>query len=294
MNRDHKHYEIQSALAAVGQLTESELADLEHHAAACTSCRNHLSEMAKISRVCFLLHASKVKERAPEGMQERFIERAAHAGIPIGNLSSGLPSFRSLRLAAIAIFFCIAASFGWKTFHVQNTSPHSTSETTLGFIRSDDTIGAIDPSLSAQQVVVISTKVTQPDPKPAERHVLPITTGKHNRPTIHSEPNVEPFTTQGSRFLVSHGDPDWSQPAPVFLYDTARFTPMRNLLPDAGFFTCIKHSDDCRPGVRAFPMDPKLMSFAYLETPGNPYGGASRTALKFAAPEFHLRSTRSW
>ena len=294
MNREHKHYEIQSALAAVGQLTESELADLEHHAATCTSCRNHLSDMAKISRICFLLHASKVKERAPEGMQERFIQRAAQAGIPIRNLSSGMLSLRYLRLAAIAFFFCIAASFGWKTFHVRNTSPHSTSETTLGFIRSDDTMGTTDPSLGAQQVVVTSTKVTHPDPKPAERHVLPTTRGKHNRPTIHSEPNVEPFTAQGSRFLVSNGDPDWSQPAPVILYDTARLTPTRKLLPEAGFFTCIKHADDCRPGVRAFPIDPKLMSFAYLETPGSPYAGTSLTALKFAAPEFHLRSTRSW
>lgn len=298
MNREHKHYEIQSGLAAVGQLTEAELADLEHHAATCTSCRNHLSDMARISRICFLMHASKAKEYAPEGMLERFIERAGHAGIRIGNPNSGLLPFRSLRLAVIAFLLCIAASFGWKTFHVRTTRPGSISATSLGFIQPGIAVQPIDPTLWAQPVSIMSTKVTQLNTKPSARHVLPTTTGKLKRPTIHFEPNVEPnveaITPQGSRSFASHGSPDWFRPAPAILYDRARFTPTSNLLPDAGFLTCIKHADDCRAGVRSFRMDPKLMSLAYLETPGSPYGGTTRTALKFAAPEFHLRSTRSW
>ena len=279
MNQEHKHYERQSALAAVGQLTEAEVTELEHHAVTCTSCSHYLAEMARISRICFLLHAGKTKERVPEGMQQRFIERAAHAGIPIGTYNSGLLYFRSFRLAAIAFLLCIAASFSWKAYHIRTTSPQSMAETNARLSQPGGTRGANVSSLENQPIATQPMKVTQPKKRTAERYLLSMTTGKPKDPKMHP-----------SAHLVL----DWPQQGLPILYAAPRFASTIHLVPDARFLACVKHIADCRSGVRAFPMDSKLLSFAYLETPGSPDEGTSRIAPKFSAPEFPLRFTRSW
>src|ERR1700733_13949879 len=74
---------MQSALSATGHLTGSELEELEQHVSQCVSCRNCMAEMAAVSRELFLGQVRPGNSETPRGMEQRFIQRAVAAGIPL-------------------------------------------------------------------------------------------------------------------------------------------------------------------------------------------------------------------
>jgi hypothetical protein len=53
-------------------------------------------------------------------MQERFLERAASAGIPVSRFTSTLFDPQFSRIAMIAVLLAISISLSWKVFSVPN------------------------------------------------------------------------------------------------------------------------------------------------------------------------------
>jgi hypothetical protein len=84
MTVNHSHFEVLCALAASGQLTSSELAELHEHSGGCSFCSDRLDEMTQVSAGLFcarILNRSSI--RMPNGMVERFIARAKSEGVPL-------------------------------------------------------------------------------------------------------------------------------------------------------------------------------------------------------------------
>ena len=65
MTRDHRFYEMQSALSATGHLTGAELEELEQHVSQCVSCRDCLVEMAAASRELSLGRSDRATAKLP-------------------------------------------------------------------------------------------------------------------------------------------------------------------------------------------------------------------------------------
>ena len=87
---NHGDFEILCALAACGQLTKMERAELREHADHCVSCHTRLVEMRQVGIQLLLARAFKTRSKQlPKGMQERFAARAISEGIP-----SEFPAYR--------------------------------------------------------------------------------------------------------------------------------------------------------------------------------------------------------
>jgi hypothetical protein len=113
--RDHRFYEMQSALSATGHLTGSELEELEQHVSQCVSCRNCMVEMAAASRELFLSRVRQGNSETPSGMEQRFIQRAVAAGVPLKPERSTDFGHRFARLAAITALLTLFIAVAWKT-----------------------------------------------------------------------------------------------------------------------------------------------------------------------------------
>ena len=114
MTRDHRFYEMQSALSATGHLTGAELEELEQHVSQCVSCRDCLVEMAAASRELFLGQVRPGNSKTPRGMEQRFIQRAVAAGIPLKPERSTAFGHRFARVAAITAVLTLFIAVAWK------------------------------------------------------------------------------------------------------------------------------------------------------------------------------------
>jgi len=111
----HEHYEMLAALATAGQLSASEIIDLEQHVRECVSCREARAEMEAMSRELFITHASSTRRSSlPVGMQQRFQERAIGAGIPLSRPVASPLNRGALRLALVTLILAICATLSWK------------------------------------------------------------------------------------------------------------------------------------------------------------------------------------
>jgi hypothetical protein len=114
VTRDHRFYEMQSALSATGHLTCSELEELEQHVSQCVSCRNCMVEMAAVSRELFLSQVRPGNRETPRGMEQRFIQRAVAAGIPLKPERSTAFGHRFARVAAITAVLALSIAVAWQ------------------------------------------------------------------------------------------------------------------------------------------------------------------------------------
>jgi hypothetical protein len=100
---NHGDFEILCALAASGQLTKTEHAELSGHAEHCVLCRNRLVEMRQVGIHLVLAQAVKTQSKQlPKGMQERFAARAINEGIPLSSRSTGV-GFSALGLVTVLL-----------------------------------------------------------------------------------------------------------------------------------------------------------------------------------------------
>jgi hypothetical protein len=84
MTVNHAHFEVLCALAASGQLTNTELTELREHSERCSACSSRLVEMTQLSAQLFCAHAlNQPGIRMPENMLGRFIARANCEGVPL-------------------------------------------------------------------------------------------------------------------------------------------------------------------------------------------------------------------
>src|SRR5258707_4199278 len=102
----HEHYEELCAVAASGQASEAELADLRAHLDACPTCRSLAYDFTEIgAQGLSALAVERQKRQIPSGMMARFVARARSEGIEISQkTASKLP-----KRNGFAIFGPIAA-----------------------------------------------------------------------------------------------------------------------------------------------------------------------------------------
>jgi len=104
----HEHYEELCAVAASGQASEAELADLKAHLDTCPTCRSLAYDFTEIgAQGLSALAAERQKRQIPSGMTARFVARARSEGIEISReTASKLPKRNGFAvfapLAAIA------------------------------------------------------------------------------------------------------------------------------------------------------------------------------------------------
>ena len=298
MIRDHKFYEMQSALAAIGQLTEAELKELEDHAILCRSCHECISDMGEVSREFFLMQARRKKgDGLPPGMQERFLQRAAKAGIPVRQSTFQPFEFRFVHIAAIVLILATFTSLSWRVFSFRDAEREgqrssSTSENRLTPVSNRTShIGGGRP------IRDVSTHKVQLKQRSAIHHSGTSNTTAHRtieaRP-LYSESNMLLFAKRDPFTRFSGGSEFWSErPAPTVL-TTGLNKPKPAGFTDTYVLGCYRQVEDCKPDARAFHLELKMASLSSLDYLQSIDTRSSVTALKLGAPVFHLDPYRVW
>ena len=105
----HEHYEELCAVAASGQASEVELADLRSHLETCPSCRSLAYDFTEIgAQGLSVLAAERQRRQIPSGMTSRFVARARSEGIEISRETGGRMPKRN-RFAVFAAIGVVAA-----------------------------------------------------------------------------------------------------------------------------------------------------------------------------------------
>jgi hypothetical protein len=298
MIHDHKFYEMQSALAAMGQLTETELADLEHHATSCASCRECITEMAEISREFFLMQARRMKGRSvPKGMQERFIKRAASAGISVSRSTSTTFGGRFVPMTMIAVLLAVATSFSWRVFSVSDAARKAAPSSFKSESR-PSRAPEVASHVSGQRTIHVgSISNAQPRRKSAVWSNTGLISSNHRileeRPS-YLEPNRPLFAWQGSPTSFSDGTKFWSDRSAARPLGALLHAPIRTSLTNAFITTCFGHRENCEPEERAFHLDLRVASLSFLDSQQSVNAESHITGQKFTAPAFDLAPTRVW
>ena len=278
MMHDHSFYEMQSALAAMGELTAAELADLEQHLISCASCRECTAEMAQMSRHLFLLQAKKRKGRGtPRGMQARFTERAAKTGIPLVRSSPTVFESRFVHVTMIVLLLTFAGSLGWEKFSSSDARTNAYS-IPLGSVYQTS-----DPELAFQ----VSGGGTA-SPKP-----LMIKARSRRR----SAPWTRKYV-----MVPYQGVSDRLEPLRDFKWDrSAVIQPGEGLqaqveipLPVSLNGSCFNPGGNCKPQQRIFKLNHDMASLSSTDFLQAVSAGPRMPGLKFDSPVFHLNSTRAW
>jgi len=108
MNQNHEMFEIRCSLAVSGGLSEGEFAELNEHLNDCGECRQRLDEALWVDCQLVMAGGRGVgRLRAPRGMMERFLARAANEGIPVRQRRQAAIPCVALGALAVAIL-CLA------------------------------------------------------------------------------------------------------------------------------------------------------------------------------------------
>jgi hypothetical protein len=111
MTTRHTDFEFLCALAVNGDLESAEYMQLKEHLEHCASCRECLCETRRLGAQLVLAQALKRPNKLPRGMRERFLTRAAGAGIPLSSCSSqGIGSPALGMVTALLMVLLLAAA----------------------------------------------------------------------------------------------------------------------------------------------------------------------------------------
>jgi hypothetical protein len=297
MIRDHKFYEMQSALAATGQLTDAELTELEQHATTCASCHECIADMAEMSREFFLMQAMRMKSKGtPAGMQERFLERAASAGISVSRSTSTPFAPQFARVAVMALLLAISASLSWKVFSVPDAERKAAPASSM--TGSQPVTSQWTAHIAGERAIHhVPISKAQLRPRSAARHravSISSAPGITEERQSHFELNRPLFAKQGSVMRFSDGSAFGSDRLAAGSLAAGLRTPIRTSFTNAYVASCFGHEEDCKPEERAFHLELKLASVSFLGSPQSINAESHITSLKFSAPVFHLDPNRVW
>jgi hypothetical protein len=288
MIRDHKFYEMQSALAATGQLTDAELTDLEQHATTCASCRECIADMAEMSREFFLMQAGRMKSKGtPAGMQERFLERAANAGISVSRSSSTSFDLRFVRVAVIAVLLAISTSLSWKLLSPPDAERKATPASSTAGSQPAPPFESTPHIVGERAIQHVSISKAQLRRRSASRRSAASISLAH----AITEPL---FAKQGSPMSFSDGSAFWSAMLAASPLAAELRAPTRISFTSAYVASCFGHEEDCKREERPFHLELKVASLSFLDSPQSINAEPQIPGLRFSAPVFHLDPNRVW
>lgn len=103
MSASHYEFEVLCALAASGDLTETEHSALREHLRDCLSCQNYFVEIRRLAIPLLLAQQLKTPgKQLRKGLQKRFTERAVRSGIPLSSRSEGV-CFSALGMVTVVL-----------------------------------------------------------------------------------------------------------------------------------------------------------------------------------------------
>ncbi len=144
----HEHYEELCAVAASGQASEVELADLRSHLETCPSCRSLAYDFTEIgAQGLSVLAADRQCRQIPSGMTSRFVARARSEGIEI----SRAPGSRTPRRNGFAVFAAVGA-----------VAATALIVSFLTFGRPKPSLSAGDRNAASQASAAVSGTISQP------------------------------------------------------------------------------------------------------------------------------------
>ena len=104
----HEHYEELCALAACGQASQPDLADLKAHLENCPNCRGLADDFIQLSAQGLSVLATKRSQcEIPSGMTQRFVARARSEGIEMSRGTAGPAKHK--RISVLAAMGAVAA-----------------------------------------------------------------------------------------------------------------------------------------------------------------------------------------
>ena len=274
MIRDHQFYEMQGALSATGQLTACELAELEQHVAHCLSCRNCMTDMAAVSREIFMLRRRTPDMKMPAGMQERFVQRAVVAGIPLKVRSwCGVADLRVAGFAAVSIALVLLISFSWRV------APRRPVEGEAGQLSHRmGEIPAPAGSMVGPQLAVAYRHASLANKKHARRKA-----STHGKVQVKEAPASFPFS---SAF--------WSPRLRPSYLTAKENTAGALLFPKPYVGNVFGRAWNAQSREPSFHLDFTLASLSRPDAPSNAGSTAPALNLRFDPPLFHIDSSRSW
>ena len=298
MIHDHKFYEMQSAMAATGQLTDAELTELEQHATSCASCRECIADMAEMSREFFLMQAVRMKSKGtPAGMEERFLERAANAGISVRRSSFTPFDLRFVRVAVIAVLLAISTSLSLKVFPAPEAESKAAPDSPTAGSQPAPTSEGTPHIVGERTIQHVSISNAQLRRRSASRRrsvsILAAHTITDERQS-YFELNRSLFAEQGSPLSFSDTSAFWSARLSASPLAAGFHAPTRTSLTNAYVASCFGHEKDCKSEEQPFHLELKLASLSFLGSPQSINAEPQIPGPKFSAPVFHLDPNRVW
>jgi hypothetical protein len=298
MIRGHKFYEMQSALAALGQLSEAELLELEEHANDCASCHECIADMAEVSREFFLLQSGKVSSKGiPAGMQERFLERAVHAGIPIGRPASAGFNLRFAQTAVIALFLVVFLSLSGKIFSIPGAESMAMQDVPAPVIRSNQALEATSVPATEHTVQDISGGSAQSRRRLVARRravSIPSTRGRSGDRQPGLDLSKPFFAAQGLPANFSDRKTLWDDTMRERYLTAGIHSPKPSSFTKEYVARFFGREVDTKPDEHAFHYDLKLASLSLQESSLDAYSRQLANGMKFNAPALQFDSHRTW
>jgi hypothetical protein len=298
MIRGHKFYEMQSALAALGQLSEAELLELEEHANDCVSCHEYIADMAEVSREFFLLQSGKVSGKGmPAGMQERFLARAVHAGILIGRPASAGFNLRFAQTSVIALLLIVFLSLSGKMFSIPGAESVAMQDVPAPVIRFNQALEAVSVPAREHTVHGVSEGSAQSRRRPIARQravSIPSTRGisRDRQPDLDlSRPF---FAAQGLPANFSDRKTLWDDTMPERYRTAGMHSPKPSSFTKEYVARFFGREVDTKPDEHAFHYDLKLASLSLQESSLDAYSRQLAHGMKFNAPALQFDSHRTW
>jgi hypothetical protein len=297
--RDHRFYEMQSALSATGHLTGSELEELEQHVSQCVSCRNCMVDMATVSRELFLTQVRPGNSETPKGMQQRFIQRAVAAGIPLKleRASSAGFDLRFARVAAITLVLTLLISLGWKvasTPRVERASGEFPSQT-------EPTSEAVSESIPQPSGGRVGHTALVNERRTKRRAAARGRAGLKGSPVVShgdvSHPylalNRPLFASQEMPASSSDGGAFWSESLTQSYLTPGVHSTSHSSFTRAYAASFFRRKWDGKPEERSFHLDLTLASLSRSDSPWNAGASALVPNFKFSTPVFYIDPSRS-
>lgn len=299
MIRDHRFYEMQSALAATGHLTNSEVTELEQHVEQCASCRKYIMEMADISRELILVQNQSLDIGYPSGMQQRFVQRALSAGIPLKARAAWRTAVdqRFASFAAVGVVLMLLIFFSWKVVsipHVERAmSQPPQADTTTKPVQT--AIRRL-PAITVRQAALTSNKHLKP--RNISRAMTPLKRPRAAQSEADSHLylalNGSLFANAETSTSFSDGSTFWSQRLiQTYLMAGAHAAGSSSFTrPYAAHL--LGHGWNSKAEERSFHFDLTMASLSHSDSPLNSEISAPPPKLRFSTPVFHLDPNRAW
>jgi hypothetical protein len=294
----HEHYEMLTALATAGQLSDSELRDLRQHTRECVACLQAMAEMEEVSRELFLTQVrSTSRSSLPAGMQQRFQERARSAGIPLSSHAALPLNSGFLRMALVTLLVTVCATLSWKLL----VAPPVQERASVEADNSAQKISALQPN---HELPVISG------------HLLLAVPQKHQQVKRKALSQREPDTAISPKSGSGTSQTSFVLSRPSFLkHDYAgTFSDNTSMLPvtvNQDYMTSGLHLpgrksfelvsvpniwgavDRERSDQRTFHYNPNFASLSFLDGPQGS-GITTIPTLNISRSQFHLDINKTW